>query len=212
MSLLFENKKLLFISPHTDDVELAAGGTLVKALREGAEVYYLALTTTDNKIQLRKEATQSMKSYGIPKENYVFEEFKDTYFPSQRNDILDLLEAFRDKWEPNIVFCPSRNDSHQDHETTTLETLRVFKWTAGIILGYDISWNMITEPFKPSFYVELSHADLIKKVEAVKCYKSQKHKVYVKEKTLEGRAINAGVKVGVEFAEAFEIYRMVNKL
>ena len=39
--------KVLFISPHPDDVELGAGATLAKCVRLGAEVYYIALTNIE---------------------------------------------------------------------------------------------------------------------------------------------------------------------
>lgn len=207
----FKDKRILFVSPHTDDVELSAGATLARCIREGARVFYLALTATDDRLNLLMEAIQAMRVYGIPEENYMILKFRDMFFPEQRREIMEALEQYRDLWTPDIVFCPSRHDLHQDHRTTALSCLRVFKWTSNIY-GYDVSWNMVTRSFNPNYYIQVAKDDLIKKMDVIRCYVSQRHKVYVKELTLEGRARSAGVNIGVEFAEWFESYRMVEKL
>lgn len=206
-----KNKSVLFISPHTDDVELSAGATLARYIREGANVFYLALTATDNRKQLKKEAAKSMGVFGLKKNSYEFLDFRDMYFPEQRREMMLVLEKYRDVLKPDAVFCPSRNDIHQDHQETTMCTLRVFKWRSDIY-GYDISWNMVTTGFSPNYYVEVSSDDLIMKMDAMKCYESQIGKFYTKEETLQGRARSTGVQVGVEFAESFESYRRVDKL
>jgi len=206
-----KNKRILFISPHTDDVELSCGATLARCVREGVDVFYLALTATDNWKELIEEATGSMEIFGISHNNYEFLDFKDMYFPEQRRKIMEKLEDYRNNVKPDIVFCPSRNDIHQDHQETTMCALRVFKWSADIY-GYNVSWNMVTEPFNPTHFIEVSKEDVITGLDAVKRYRTQANKSYVNEHAIVGRARASGVQVGVEYAESFETYRQVKRL
>ena len=38
------NKKILVLSPHTDDGELGAGGYIYQSIKNGAEVFYVAFS------------------------------------------------------------------------------------------------------------------------------------------------------------------------
>lgn len=207
----FKNKNVLFISGHTDDAEITCGATMARMVEDKANVYYLALTATDNAEVLREEASQAMKVLGIKK--FYFHDFKDMEFPEQRQAILHLIEDYRDEWQPQIVFCPSfRLYDHQDHKMTAWASITAFKWMCDLILGYDITWNTVVDPFNPKVYIEITEDQLIKKMAALRCYKSQSEKFYASEKVMEGRARNSGVQVGVEFAESFEVYREVQRL
>ena len=209
----FKDKNVLFISGHTDDAEITVGATMARLVDEGANVYYLALTATDNKEMLREEATNAMAVLGISKSNYIFHDFQDMKFPEQRQPILQFIERYRDLWHPQIVFCPAfRVYDHQDHKTASWAAITATKWTVDMILGYDITWNTVVDPFNPKFYMEVSYDHLIKKMDALRCYKSQAEKFYASEKVMEARARATGVQVGVRFAESFEIYREVVRL
>ena len=41
----FCDKKILFLAPHTDDVELGCGATLARCLEEGANVHVAVFST-----------------------------------------------------------------------------------------------------------------------------------------------------------------------
>jgi LmbE family N-acetylglucosaminyl deacetylase len=203
--------KVLFISPHPDDVELGAGATLAKCVRLGAEVYYIALTDIEGNELIVDEMKKSVDILGVPKDNCKYFYYTNTGFDKERQEILQDLDRIRDELNPNIVFTPSSNDLHQDHYTTAIETLRSFKWFADIILGYNLSWNTIVEPFNSKLYVEVSKEDVSKKLEALSCYKSQEKRYYMKREANDGLLRYYGLKAGFEYAEAFEIYKMVWK-
>ena len=40
-------KKLLIISPHTDDAELGCGGSIAKMIGEGKTIFYAALSSCE---------------------------------------------------------------------------------------------------------------------------------------------------------------------
>ncbi|MFX1507338.1 MAG: PIG-L deacetylase family protein [Promethearchaeota archaeon] len=203
--------KVLFISPHPDDVELGAGATLAKCVRLGAEVYYIALTNIEGNELIIDEMNKSIDILGVPKDNCKYFQYTNTGFDKERQEILQDLDRIRDELNPNIVFTPSSNDLHQDHYTTAIETLRSFKWFADIILGYNLSWNTIVQPFNSKLYVEVLKEDVSKKLEALRCYKSQEKRYYMKREANDGLLRYYGLQAGFEYAEAFEIYKMVWK-
>lgn len=203
--------RVLFISTHPDDVELGAGATLAKCVRLGATVYYVALTAIEDNVLIIDEMKESVDILGIPKGNCEYFNYTNTGFDKERQEILHELERIRDKLNPNIVFTPSTHDLHQDHYTTAIETLRAFKWSTEILLGYNLSWNIIVEPFNPKLYVEVSEEDALKRLKALSCYKSQENRYYMKEQANDALLRYYGLKAGFEFAEAFEIYKMVWK-
>jgi len=94
---------------------------------------------------------------------------------------------------------------HQDHQTIACEGFRAFKKVS--MLGYEIPWNNLT--FQTNVFVFLSEQELNKKIEAVKCYKSQQNRNYAKEDFIRGLAKTRGIQIGVDYAEAFESIRWI---
>ena len=106
-------------------------------------------------------------------------------FPEHRQDILELLVALWEEWQPDVVFQPSLHDVHQDHQTIAQEGLRAFKRTT--ILGYEIPWNNFD--FAYQWYVALEKRHIERKVAALEKYASQQHRRYAEPRVrLERRA------------------------
>ena len=51
--------------------------------------------------------------------------------------------------------------------------------------------------------------DVQKKIEAVKCYTSQANRSYTKDQFIKGLLVTHGVQIGAEYAEVFEIPRII---
>ena len=56
-------QKVLILSPHTDDGELGAGGTIAKFAEQGSELTYFAFSAP--RAQLKNECKQSLRALGI---------------------------------------------------------------------------------------------------------------------------------------------------
>ena len=104
-----------------------------------------------------------------------------------------------------MVFVPSPNDIHQDHQVISEEGLRAFKQTT--VLGYEMPWNNLA--FQTSCFIRLQEEHVEKKVRALEKYKSQLHRDYLNENFIRSLATTRGVQIGVKYAEAFEIIRLV---
>ncbi len=207
-----KNKKILILAPHTDDGELGCGGTISRFLEEGNDVYYVAFSTCEESVPdsfdkniLEKEVKEATKIIGIKKENVIIFRNQVRKLNYIRQDILEEMIKLRNSIQPDIVFLPSIEDVHQDHQTITQEGLRAFKHVT--ILGYELPWNTIG--FKAQALFKLSESNIDIKVSALKAYQSQSHRDYLSEDFIKGWARLRGTQVGAEYAEAFEVIRWV---
>lgn len=203
-------KKILVISPHTDDGELGCGGTIAKLIEEGNEVEYVALSCCEKSVPpqyprdiLSHEVKAATKILGI--KNPILFSFEVREFPKLRQEILDALIRLRIKIQPDMVFTPSRFDTHQDHKTTVEETIRAFKQCT--ILGYEQPWNNIT--FNTLAFVPLKEEHITKKIDALNCYETQKDRSYLNPDFIRGLALTRGTQIEDKYAEAFEVIKWI---
>lgn len=203
---------ILILSPHTDDGELACGATISKYVRKGKQVYYVAFSSCDKSLPedfpkgtLKIELYNAMQTLGIPKENVFILDYEVRNFAAHRQEILDDMINFGRKINPDIILMPSTKDIHQDHYTIAKEGLRAFK--KNTILCYEVPWNNFA--FENQVFSCVEEKDALRKIAAVKCYKSQESRLYTSEDYIKSLLISHGVQVGVKYAEVFEIPRLI---
>ncbi len=205
-------EKILVLAPHTDDGELGCGGTMAKYCAEGLEVHYAAFSLCKKSLPagfeedtLEKECRSATMALGMDPSNLHFFDFEVREFDTNRQPILEELVKLNRNLQPNIVFIPSSCDNHQDHEVIHTEALRAFKNCT--VLGYELPWNH--SRFRSTYFIKLSSADIEKKVMAIVAYRSQSHRNYMQEDFIRSLAKVRAVQCGSEYAEAFEVYRMI---
>lgn len=206
-------QKVLVLSPHTDDGELGAGGTIARFLDEGKEVYYVVFSSCGASIPqdspsdiLRKECLQSTKILGISPEQLFLLDYDVRTFPDHRQEILENMIVFKERFKPDLVLVPSSHDMHQDHGTIHHEALRAFKKETSI-WGYEHPWNNLT--FTTDIFVRLKQEHMGKKIAALKQYESQNNRSYFDETYLRSLAYTRAVQVDLDCVEAFELIRLL---
>lgn len=210
MKLHSNHNPVLVLAPHTDDGEIGCGGYIAKAIEEGFEVYYVAFSNAQVSLPpdspkdiLVREVKEATTVLGIPAENLQVLEYPTRRFAEHRQEILDTMIRLREEIAPQLIFAPSLHDVHQDHKTIAEEAVRAFKTQS--LLSYEEPWNNIT--FSTHCFVELEERHVQKKVEALRCYKSQSHRKYVNEDSIRAIITTRGLQLQVEHAEAFEVIR-----
>lgn len=205
--------KILVLSPHIDDGEIGAGGTIARFVEEGKEIYYVAFSSCEVSVPkefsrdiLKKECKRATAILGIKSENVILMDYEVRTFPLHRQEILDDMIALNKQIKPDLVLVPSSNDIHQDHKTINAEALRAFKKTSSI-WGYEHPWNNLT--FTTDIFVRLEEKYITKKIEAMKQYKSQDFRPYFDEKYIKALAYTRGTQVDYPFAETFELIRLL---
>lgn len=209
---MFNPSRILILAPHTDDGELGCGGSMAKFCEEKKEVFYAAFSTCEKSLPeglaprtLAKESEIATAVLGIKPDNLKLYDFEVRVFPQFRQEILEELIRLKKEINPELVFTPSASDIHQDHQVIHAETLRAFKNTS--IAGYELPWNQTN--FHSNFFIRLSKAQIEKKVEALKAYHSQHHRRYFQNDFVKSLATIRGTQANTNFAEAFEIYRLM---
>jgi N-acetylglucosamine malate deacetylase 1 len=205
-------QRVLVLAPHTDDGEFGCGGTMARLVESGADVRYVAFSTATKSLPegfppdtLAREVRDATAELGVPEDNLTVHEFEVRTFPERRQEILELLIALWEEWRPDAVLQPSHHDIHQDHQVVAQEGLRAFKRTT--ILGYEIPWNNFNFDYQAYFALERGHLE--RKVAALAKYASQQHRRYADPEYIWNIARTHGINVNREYAEVFQVYRVV---
>lgn len=205
---------VLVLAPHTDDAELGCGGTISKFLKEGINVHIVVFSSAKasvpkghNSDQLKNEFLSSMKKMDIQKENIVIFDYPVRKLKDYRQDILEELIKIRTRVQPDLVFIPSSQDVHQDHQVIQEEGLRAFKNTS--LLGYELPWNHIT--FSAQAFIKLTSEDIDSKWSCLEEYKTQLElgRSYFTKEFIYGLAKVRGTQTNANYAEAFEVFRII---
>ena len=205
-------KRVLVLAPHTDDGEFGCGATLARLVDGGTDVRYVAFSIATRSLPegfppdtLAREVREATAELGIPEERLDVHDFEVRTFPERRQEILELLIGLWEEWKPDAVLQPSLRDIHQDHQVIAAEGLRAFKRTT--ILGYEIPWNNFNFDYQAYFALEKEHVE--RKVRALAKYESQQHRRYSDPEYIWNVARTHGINVNREYAEVFEVYRVV---
>ena len=196
-------KTVLLLAPHLDDIELGAGG-MVARLSEESWITYMGFYTPHH---LRNEFHESARILGIDEVHLL--NFERRTFPAHRQEILQVLYDYEMSHEVDLVLTPATTDIHQDHQTVTNEAIRAFRRST--ILGYEVPGNNME--LHQNCYVPLTEKQVGRKVEALQCYKSQiptRGAKFTEEYT-RSRIINYGGHIQAEYAEIFEVIKLVIK-
>jgi len=210
--MLLVDRPILILAPHTDDGELGCGGTIARLGRLGCEIHYVAFCACDESLPpglapgtLRRELMEATQVLAIPPANVAVHDFPVRHLAQHRQAVLEILVRLNRSLNPQMIFCPTSDDLHQDHFVVAQEALRAFKTKT--VLGYEMPWNNIQ--FHANFLVTLTEEDVETKVRALEKYASQRHRAYVNARYLRAHAHSRGVSAGAEYAEAFTLYRAV---
>ena len=145
--------RLLCLGAHPDDIEIGAGGTILRLVAEGRlrSVRWAVLSGNDVRAAEARAAADRFLD-GITDRRISIDAFRDGRFPSDWGAVKDRLEAIAAEDKTDLVLVPRRGDWHQDHRL-----LGELAWTVfrdHMILEYEIpKWD--GDLATPNVYVEL---------------------------------------------------------
>jgi LmbE family N-acetylglucosaminyl deacetylase len=206
---------ILAIGAHGDDIELACGGSLAKAVSNGHQVVMVIVTGTDSKdhknISIRgngsaeKEAKAAAKIIGVSK--LIILGYEDTLVPYSA-ELIGKLDDIMNQYNPDIVFTHFVFDTHQDHIRTAHSTISAARRQNTILLYEPINPSgQGYIAFRPQVYIDISQT-IKKKIDALKAHQSQYEKyndIWIDGVT--ARSKFRGFEMGTEYAECFEVVR-----
>ncbi|MFH1898218.1 MAG: PIG-L deacetylase family protein [Candidatus Desantisbacteria bacterium] len=216
--------KVLVLAAHPDDELLGLGGTLIKQIRDGCEVHVVIMSEGASsryedgmKNKLKEAAYRASEVMGV-----IQVHFCD--MPDQKMDGIPLLDVIQPiellikQIEPEIIYVHHHGDVNQDHrvvfEAAMVAARPVKESSIRKILCYETPSSTEWVPpfpsrvFIPNVFVDIKDT-IEQKLEAFQCYESELRK-FPHPRSLEVLRNNAkqwGSKVGLEYAEAFELIR-----
>ena len=209
--------RILAVGAHLDDIEIACGGTLAKAVNAGHDIKVLIMsrsgyTDKEGKMQRTddiavKEGLNALHTLGIHEIEILEFATKDIPFQSDVVNAIDLCIA---KYDPEIIFTHHPFDTHQAHEGVAKATIAAARRKNTVFFYEPITPSGRSYvAFKPTLYVDIE-STLDKKIDSLKCHTSEYNK-FGAEDWIEGvrcRCGFRGYEIGKKYAEAFEILRL----
>lgn len=194
--------KILCLGAHCDDIEIGAGGSVLKLIDEYDIEQLNWVVFASNDIR-KQEAIKSAELFlsDIPNKKIVVNSFRDGFLPFHGIEIKEYFEEIKKEISPDIIFTHYRNDRHQDHRL--ISDLTWNTWRSQLILEYEIP-KYDGDLGIPNFYVKLEEKYIAKRNEILlDTFVSQKSKHWFDEATFNALPRLRGMESATLFAEAF---------
>lgn len=222
-------KKVIIISAHPDDEILGAGGTLLKHKECGDELAWIIITGVDEsngftneRVKSRElEIEQVVSCIGF---KYLFKLNYPTMGlnPEIVNEMIPKISSIFNEFEPEVIYVMNRSDAHSDHRYTFDAVAACTKSFRYPFIKKVLMYECISETefapqlpekvFIPNYFVDISDF-ILRKIEIMRIYNSElgEHPFPRSIRNIEALASFRGASVGVEYAESFQIVKIIDK-
>jgi len=217
--------KVLAVSAHPDDETLGAGGTLLKHLADGDEVFWLIATAPDPNDWPSDLVRQCLAQVRDVAAAYGFTDVFELNQPAARLEQIakrELIERFSSALEsirPDRVYTVGDTDAHSDH-TITYETLmsalkpfrREFDvkgiYAYEVLSSTDAAFGWQRHTFAPNAFADITQ-HLERKLDIMELYENQLQPDPFprSRESIRALARYRGATVAVQYAEAFHVVR-----
>jgi len=215
--------KVVIVTPHPDDETLGCGGTLLRHVSQGDEVYWLIVTTMGNNFARENKVQRAQEIKNVAT-NYQFEKTFELGFEAAtldqvpKGDLIGEISKVFQEILPNIIYVPYPSDIHSDHKAVFDGTMACTKWfrypSVEKVLAYetlsetDFIMNPDANGFRPNVFVNIE-SFLDKKIEIMNIYESEISAFPFprSEKAIQSLAYIRGTASGFEAAEAFMLLK-----
>jgi LmbE family N-acetylglucosaminyl deacetylase len=155
--------RLLAIGAHSDDIEIGAGGTILRLISEGLveEVRWVVLSATGER-EAEARAGADAFTIGVPRVEVIVGQFRDGFFPYLGTAIKEFFEEHKGSFDPDLIVTHRSADLHQDHRLVGELTWNTYR--SHFIAEYEIP-KYDTDPVTPNLYVTLPQAICDRKIE-----------------------------------------------
>ncbi|HXS99798.1 MAG TPA: PIG-L deacetylase family protein [Elusimicrobiota bacterium] len=203
---------VLAVSAHFDDAELGCGGALARHARAGDKVYSYVATRSDYKDMsaktvrsadvARREGIRAAKILGAELIEGSFETFHVHYDDA----LISELRALIERRKIDTIYLPWTGDAHQDHRAVARAAITAGRHCPRLLM-YRINYYDTEENFDARHYVDITRT-MAAKLRAIRAHASEHRRTGGKwtEYTAQMDR-NTGIKLGVEYAEGFQIVR-----
>ncbi len=201
---MVEKRNILFVGAHPDDIEIGCGGTISKHIERGDSVFIMVMSKGEkgNHSSKLSEFRHSLKLLGVKKDNIIIGNFRDGYIKDNLYTV-NFIEGKIIEFDIDRVYTHCCSDRHQDHRNCSYAVSAAARRRVKEILLFQGPSTKVN--FEPHYFIGLSEKDFEKKIDAIKCYKTQIEKGTLDIEVIKATARLHGFGHNTSYAEAFEI-------
>lgn len=203
---------VLGVGAHYDDLELGCSGTLIKHVKNGDRVTMLVVANSGYKNPqgdlvrdqniAREEGMKAAGIIGAELRCLDLDTFKVPFDEGLTMKINHIIEELK----IDIVYSHWINDLHRDHQNAGKCALMAGRHVPKFLM-YRSNFYDTDRQFGGNFYSDISGV-MDKKIEVIKAHRSELERVRYKWLDFFTKQhANDGQKIGVQYAECFEVIR-----
>jgi len=204
-------KSLLCLGAHCDDIEIGAGGTIMRLIKAfpQIQVRWVILAGEDPiRVEEARRSAQVFLAESGASEVSIYG-FRDGFLPFQGEMVKEVFEDLKSNFAPDLILTHHDDDRHQDHKLVSQLTWNT--WRDHMILEYEII-KYDGDLGRPNFYVTLSEDICRNKIAGLlEAFPSQTKRQWFDEKTFWSLLRLRGVESNSpsHLAEAFHVRKIV---
>jgi LmbE family N-acetylglucosaminyl deacetylase len=219
------NKTILVIAAHSDDEALGCSGVIARHVAEGDKVHLLFMTDGvasrsgsgdgDNRLTSAHGASKILRVTS----------FTNLNFPDNQMDSIPLLDIVKEientivQTQPEVIYTHHIGDLNIDHQITHKAVVTACRPQPGFcveeVYAFEVlsstEWNTPgVQAFSPNVFIDITDYIDIKK-QVLEIYSEEMRQPPHSRSIDNALRLNAlrGNSVGVDYAEAFELIRMI---
>ena len=200
--------RVVVLGAHADDVEIGAGGTVLRLLAERprTHVHHVVASAPGDRAAEARAAADALLA-GAEAAHVHTLDTPDGFFPQHAGDLKTWVRETLEPVRPHLVLTHRRADAHQDHRVLGELAWQTFR--GATVAAYEVpKWDGDLD--RPNAYVTLDAATLERKLAVLDAhFASQRSKGWYDAETFRGLARVRGVEAGARYAEAFHCAKLV---
>jgi LmbE family N-acetylglucosaminyl deacetylase len=165
---LRQQKRVLAIGAHPDDVEIGCGGALAKHHADHDVLHVLTLSRGSAGGDVNTRAVEAQAAAVLLGARLEMANLRDTHI-TDGAETISIIEAAIRELQPTHVYTHSLEDTHQDHRAVHAASLVAAR---GVPNVYCYQTPSSTVEFKPHRFVDITHY-IEHKIALIGAYKSQ---------------------------------------
>jgi N-acetylglucosamine malate deacetylase 1 len=220
-------KTVLVVAAHADDEALGCGGTIARHVEEGDTVHLVLMADgvhsrrESSEVDLARRVEASKRAQSILGISFS----QSLELPDNKMDSVPLLEIVQklepivEEIQPSVVYTHHHGDLNIDHRLTHAAVMTACRPVPGSsvreIYGFEVlsSTEWATQkgsPFLPDYFVDITQ-QLRTKLGALEAYAEEMRKPPHSRSMAHAEVLahHRGYSIGVDAAEAFEVYRII---
>lgn len=220
-------KTVLVVAAHADDEALGCAGTIVRHVEEGDTVHLVFMA---DGVQSRRESSEADFLRRLEASKHALSilgvsSSQSLELPDNKMDSVPLLEVVQklelilEETQPSVLYTHHHGDLNIDHRLTQAAVMTACRPVPGSsvreIYGFEVlsstEWaTQQSSPFLPNYFVDITQ-QLRTKLAALEAYADEMRKPPHSRSMAHAKVLahHRGYSIGVDAAEAFEVYRTI---